>query len=116
MEWARTSIDKSVNQPTLPHIVMVLNATDNTIDSNQWDPEFATEKPKPSLSRAINSASRMRDRVSTGRTKFLAWADSARTQSRQHSVRELYPRILYTFSDVVVFVLREARCVFFSGT
>ncbi|KAM7198241.1 hypothetical protein V8F20_006268 [Naviculisporaceae sp. PSN 640] len=44
-----------------------------------------------------------------GKTKVLAWADSAKTQSRQHSVQELYPRILYTFSDVIVFVLREAR-------
>ncbi|KAK4217215.1 hypothetical protein QBC37DRAFT_438226 [Rhypophila decipiens] len=48
--------------------------------------------------------------VATGRMlKRLAWADSSRTQSRQHSVKELYPRILYTFSDVIVFVLRESR-------
>lgn len=47
-----------------------------------------------------------------GRSKLrkpLEWANGAKTQSREFSVKRLYPRILYTFSDVVVFVLREVR-------
>lgn len=56
---------------------------------------------------------RMRKTVATGKNILkLAWADSTTKQSRQHSVKELYPRILYTFSDAIVFVLREARSVF----
>lgn len=42
VNWAATSIDKSINQPILPHIVIVLNATENGIDESQWDPEVVT--------------------------------------------------------------------------
>ncbi|KAK0721616.1 hypothetical protein B0T26DRAFT_800576 [Lasiosphaeria miniovina] len=47
-----------------------------------------------------------------GRTlirKTLAWAKDDKLQSREYAVTTLFPRILYTFSDVVVFVLREVR-------
>lgn len=37
------------------------------------------------------------------------WADTPQTQKREFAVGNLYPRILYTFSDVVVFVLRNPR-------
>lgn len=43
--------------------------------------------------------------------KTLAWAKDAKLQSREYAVTTLFPQILYTFSDVVVFVLREVRCV-----
>lgn len=41
----------------------------------------------------------------------LSWADTAKRQSREYAVRTLFPKILYTFSDVVVFTLREVRYV-----
>lgn len=41
----------------------------------------------------------------------LSWADSAKRQSREYAVGTLFPKILYTFSDVVVFTLREVRYV-----
>lgn len=37
----------------------------------------------------------------------LSWAKTRETQSREYAVGTLFPRILYTFSDVVVFVLRH---------
>ena len=37
------SIDKSLNQPTLPHVVIVANYTDTSIDDQQWDPDVATK-------------------------------------------------------------------------
>ncbi|KAK4169827.1 hypothetical protein QBC43DRAFT_225424 [Cladorrhinum sp. PSN259] len=43
------------------------------------------------------------------KTKPLDWATSPESQKREYSVERLYPRILYTFSDVIVFVLREVR-------
>lgn len=46
-------------------------------------------------------------RHSTPRT--IAWADSPQTKKREFAVSQLYPRIIYTFSDVVVFVLRNPR-------
>lgn len=43
----------------------------------------------------------------------ISWADIAKRQSREYAVGTLFPRILYTFSDVVVFTLREVRYVSF---
>lgn len=43
--------------------------------------------------------------------KRIAWSNNPKMQSREFAVSHLFPRILYTFSDVVVFVLREARYV-----
>ncbi|KAG8162296.1 hypothetical protein KVR01_008061 [Diaporthe batatas] len=39
----------------------------------------------------------------------IAWARTPQTRRREHAVSQLYPRVLYTFSDVVVFVLRNPR-------
>lgn len=39
----------------------------------------------------------------------IVWADSVEKKDREYAVMHLYPRILYTFSDVVVFVLRNPR-------
>ncbi|KAI1103045.1 FabD/lysophospholipase-like protein [Jackrogersella minutella] len=52
------------------------------------------------------------DDIGNGRhclTRKIAWADTPYTQKREFAVGQLYPRILYTFSDVVVFVLRNPR-------
>ncbi|KAI8626808.1 hypothetical protein F5Y19DRAFT_466119 [Xylariaceae sp. FL1651] len=42
INWAATSIDKSINQPNLPHLIIVLNASEVNIGDDQWDPEQAT--------------------------------------------------------------------------
>jgi energy-coupling factor transporter ATP-binding protein EcfA2 len=39
----------------------------------------------------------------------IQWANSPEKSKRQYAVTELYPRLLYTFSDVIVFVLRNAK-------
>ncbi|KAF3925728.1 hypothetical protein AA313_de0208129 [Arthrobotrys entomopaga] len=39
----------------------------------------------------------------------LKWATTDTTRRREFVVSELYPRILYTFSDAVVFVIRETK-------
>ena len=41
----------------------------------------------------------------------LAWADTAMKQTREFAVANLYPRLLYTFSDVIVFVVKNPRYV-----
>lgn len=41
----------------------------------------------------------------------INWADGPRARSREFAVTNLYPRVLYTFSDVIVFVLRNPRYV-----
>lgn len=43
LEWASNAISKSLNQPTLPHVVIVLNATEN-VEEDEWDPVIATKR------------------------------------------------------------------------
>lgn len=43
VSWASISFDKSLNQPSLPHVIIVLNATEPGINDSQWDTETATE-------------------------------------------------------------------------
>jgi hypothetical protein len=42
LDWASASIESSLNQPALPHVIIALNATELTIDDKQWDIEEAT--------------------------------------------------------------------------
>lgn len=39
----------------------------------------------------------------------MAWAQDKEKSKREYSVLHLYPRLLFTFSDVVVFVLKNQR-------
>jgi hypothetical protein len=48
-------------------------------------------------------------RWAPGRKTRLNWATTPETNKREYIVGQLYPRILYTFSDVVVFVLQNAK-------
>jgi hypothetical protein len=48
-------------------------------------------------------------RTRGGGKRILEWARSAEQRERPYIVSELYPRLLYTFSDVVVFVLRNEK-------
>ncbi|KAJ8114147.1 hypothetical protein OPT61_g3904 [Boeremia exigua] len=43
IQWASSSFEKSVNQPTLPHAVIALNAADTKVGQQEWDPEYATQ-------------------------------------------------------------------------
>jgi len=48
-------------------------------------------------------------RTRGGAKRILEWALTKQQQERPYIVSELYPRLLYTFSDVVVFVLNNER-------
>ena len=51
-----------------------------------------------------------RYRRSHGVPRKIKWALGDKEKSkREYAVTELYPRVLYTFSDVVVFVLRNPK-------
>ncbi|KAH7087111.1 hypothetical protein FB567DRAFT_526936 [Paraphoma chrysanthemicola] len=41
--WAETSLETSINQPTLPHAIIALNSTDLTYAADVWDSELATQ-------------------------------------------------------------------------
>lgn len=64
--------------------------------------------PKAEASRMRDIASELKRRHRASRK--LSWAMNDKEKSkREYAVTELYPRILYTFSDVVVFVLRNPK-------
>ena len=52
---------------------------------------------------------RLRERAQGAKLRKFAFADSDETRKREYTVREFYPRLLYTFSHVVVFVLHNER-------
>ncbi|TVY16534.1 Phospholipase A I [Lachnellula arida] len=41
----------------------------------------------------------------------ITWATTSERQTREFAVTQLYPRLLYTFSDVVVFALKNPRVI-----
>lgn len=58
--------------------------------------------------RSVKQATLNKFRKVTRSTR-LDWATSPEKRRRQFAVTELYPRVLYTFSDVIVFVLRNSK-------
>jgi hypothetical protein len=53
IKWGAASIDKSINQPVLPHAIIVLNATDTNVDEKEWDIAKATQMLLSDISDAI---------------------------------------------------------------
>jgi hypothetical protein len=47
-------MEKSLNQPTLPHAIIAINATDMEVDPNEWNPEDATAALMESVAGAIH--------------------------------------------------------------
>lgn len=47
-----------------------------------------------------------------GVTRAITWAQNPGQHNREYIVENLYPRLLYTFSDIVVLVMRNARRVY----
>lgn len=45
----------------------------------------------------------------TKKHRVIKWADSDNKKTRDYVVKELYPRLLYTFSDALVFVLQNPK-------
>lgn len=54
INWAAAALEKSSNQPVLPHAVIVLNASEYEIESALWDVDIATARMLSSVSRTVN--------------------------------------------------------------
>lgn len=66
----------------------------------------------PNLSRVPNEQFKKKVRkASHGSKRDITWATTPETRKREYAVTQLYPRLLYTFSDAVVFVLRNSKYV-----
>ena len=69
IRWAAASFEKSLGQPALPHIIIVLNATDLTIDPTQWDVKEATRKLLSDVESSIERIPALQDQLEKWRTK-----------------------------------------------
>ncbi|KAL9041478.1 MAG: hypothetical protein Q9214_004097 [Letrouitia sp. 1 TL-2023] len=54
LEWASTSLESSLNQPSLPHAIVVLNNTDTSVDKEEWDTFAATKKLMDRVNHAVS--------------------------------------------------------------
>lgn len=79
----------------------------------------ARAKSNPSMMPSNSAASRpgakvrrhFRRKLFEGEEVKVQWATDLKKSGREFAVRHLYPRLLYTFSDVIVFVLRNPKQV-----
>lgn len=77
-------------------------------DISSWKPtipSFIQNKP------AQTEPKKLRKENKAGK-RALKWANTPEKRKREFAVKNLYPRILYSFSDIIVFVLRNDRSVF----
>ncbi|KAK6835070.1 hypothetical protein PG987_009764 [Apiospora arundinis] len=73
LHWGAASIDKSLNQPVLPHAVIVLNATDTNVDAREWDIAAATQMLMSDIQGAVHREPALQEHVRTwsGRGKAI---------------------------------------------
>lgn len=68
-----------------------------------------TEPMGAAWRRSKSGAKDLVNRITNGRLRQLEWATTDQRRTRSFAVTKLYPRLLYTFSDVVVFVTKNAK-------
>ena len=84
VEWADNSIEKSVGQPILPHLVVVLNATELSIDESQWDVKETTKRFLHDFKKAFESLPiEVLERVSS-------WSSSGKNVETTEELLEFY--------------------------
>jgi len=54
LDWGVAALEKSINQPALPHCVVALNGTDPAVDEREWDINFATQSLLSSVKGALD--------------------------------------------------------------
>ncbi|KAI3316635.1 FabD/lysophospholipase-like protein [Xylariaceae sp. AK1471] len=81
----------------------ILYADCEGLDGGEAVPRGLRHRAKDKLDYAADGT------PSTNTQRNIAWAVTPDTKKREYAVTQLYPRLLYTFSDVVVFVLRNPR-------
>jgi hypothetical protein len=71
--------------------------------------DAAPPTARPSSSRNDPTFRKKLRKVAHSSQRDITWATTPETRKREYAVTQLYPRLLYTFSDVVVFVLRNPK-------
>jgi hypothetical protein len=90
-------MEKSLNQPLLPHAIIALNATDIGVDERDWDVEWATQALMGSVSGALS-----RD------AKYMEYADY--WTSRGKTIRTMQDLLECYYSSIrVVRIPKKGR-------
>ena len=89
----------------------ILYADCEGLDGGEREPLGAWRKAKDKGSKfgRIGSFERNARNINHTSEREITWADTSAKRTREFAVTNLYPRLLYTFSDVIVFVLKNPR-------
>lgn len=86
----------------------ILYADCEGLDGGEREPLGAWRKARDK-SGQTGSIGQKPGNINHGSEREITWATSNLKKSRGFAVTHLYPRLLYTFSDVIVFVLKNPR-------
>ena len=92
----------------------ILFADCEGLEGGERDPMGAKIKRKMEKQARLDAdtgAARRKQRLKHTSERELTWATTPKRRSREFAVAHLYPRLLYTFSDVIVFVLKNPRVI-----
>jgi patatin-like phospholipase/acyl hydrolase len=94
VNWANAAIETSVNQPLLPHAIIVLNASENDIDAKMWDVNINTSTILDDLAKTVNQ-----------NAVFKQYADTWRQRGK--TVDTLEQLVLCYYSSVQILRIPE---------
>lgn len=93
LDWGASSLEKSINQPALPHCVVAVNGTDPGVDDQEWDVNYATQSLLSSVRGALD--------VVEGVPHFRALADHWRSLGKHiYTVEDLILRYYSSFKVI----------------
>ncbi|KXS99282.1 hypothetical protein AC578_6205 [Pseudocercospora eumusae] len=93
LDWGASSLEKSINQPALPHCIVALNGTDPGVDDNSWDVNYATQSLLSSVKGALDYVE--------GVPRFRELAEHWRSLGKHiYSVEDLILRYYSSFKVV----------------
>lgn len=89
-------------------LMPMLYADCEGLDGGENVPRGARFKQRDAVAHSDRPGEKSR-KMAHSSQRDLSWATTPETRKREYAVTQLYPRLLYTFSDVVVFVLRNPK-------
>ncbi|KAL8843022.1 MAG: hypothetical protein Q9176_002325 [Flavoplaca citrina] len=94
LDWASTSLESSINQPTIPHAIIVLNATNPGVDQDEWDIPTATERLMQHVANAVYE-----------NPFFVKYADHWRKKGRR--IKDMLDLVRCYYADISVVRIPE---------
>jgi hypothetical protein len=81
------------------------------LDGGERQPQGARRNKAPSPNPRTQSFTKHIRKQHHTSEREITWANTPLTTSREYHVRHLYPRLLFTFSDCIVFVMKNPRVI-----